>query len=410
MAITRADVRRHWNSCLTVGVMLICVATSLPAGEFIELKCDIEFTNEFSSCPYTRRMHLSDDGDVLHVNQNGYLWVRGLGERETDQFSIISDDGDYLFTLTDVGLERQSIDGQARTSINFNAPLEITFGYPLSSPDGDHVVSSFEMTEFTPLITRYRAAYYWTAEHGSRLLDPQTADLGILGFEPTTDVTLGNLIVSRDGSRIAGYLGGTWPDPDRSALFYWTEASGIKLVDLLNEATPATAVHQMTDDGRMVFGRASPSSDDLPSDLGFGQLYWWTEQNGMVGLGMDGRWEAVTPDGSAAVGNVYEKGHFDGAPNTNRGAWELSRHRQSPALLWTQEEGLLEIGNGIIRDLADDGSVAVGETEDQNGRAVVHRLGSALWSAFAAGTSNQRIRSNESTLGMGAYRCPRDFC
>ena len=187
------------------------------------------------------------------------------------------------------------------------------------------------------------------------------------------------LEISADGSAAYGIVRDQPDTNDLPAL--WNEATGWQILGETNyPIISGNAI--MSDDGRLIVGNATFSP---AFEHGFGELFYWTNDEGMVWLGIDGLLWASTPDASVVAGTVYHQGETV-APRD--AAW--STVRRSPALLWTRDEGIVDIGNGFINDLTHDGSVAVGTTESETGD-----VSAIVWDRRSGICSLQDLLKNE---------------
>ncbi len=153
-----------------------------------------------------------------------------------------------------------------------SGPSSMAFGV---SDDGLVIIGRAELDPFG-----YAVAFRWTAEEG----------MVSLGFLESGVPTRGAWGVSADGSVIMGSA--FIPNTSQEA-FRWTQETGSVGLGFLPGGT-GSASSVVTPDGVIAFGGSG--SDEGP------QLWRWTEQGGMLGLGVPMFDKDVTADGLIVVG------------------------------------------------------------------------------------------------------------
>ena len=216
---------------------------------------------------------------------------------------------------------------------------------PSLSGDGSVVVYYFD------------EGYQWTASNGVELLSPASGG--------TRSLALG---VNDDGSAIVGYS-------EISGIDYatlWTSPTNAQNLGILGTNSPRSLASDVSGDGSVVVGSTSV-------DVGNRNAFRWTNETGMVALGL-GTATAVSRDGKVVVG--------------------VDITGPSLAFRWAQASGNVSLGDlpgGINQSVAfgvsADGSVVVGNGEDEEGRNAF------IWTEAGGIRSIKDVLANDFGLG-----------
>jgi probable HAF family extracellular repeat protein len=183
--------------------------------------------------------------------------------------------------------------------------------------------------------------------------------------------------VSADGSTVVGNSF----DEIGSQAFRWTRAGGMQSLGGINgDLSTRSFALSVNADGSVVVGRA-----EQPDNV---QAFRWTGASGMVGLGeKTSELNAVSADGTIGAGRFHET---TAATWSQANGWSAIPGADDPsnalgisadgsvivgvnqnyAFRWSPVDGPLDIGptgdipvHSVARDVSDDGSVVVGDTE-----------------------------------------------
>jgi hypothetical protein len=182
-------------------------------------------------------------------------------------------------------------------------------------------------------------------------------------LEPAPGYDYFSLLVSANGQQLVG-TAKTWLPGPPSAFAYLADPFGPATIERLNDEKPITTVSHFADDGSIAYGKARPTQHEVQ---GLSEMFYWTSTDGMVGLGFDATPRAITPDGQVVVGTVHVEGQYDNLGPPPLGQSQLSARLRTPALFWSKTDGQLEVGNGVLYGVTNDGNVAVGGTADETG-------------------------------------------
>ena len=306
---------------------------------------------------YASNMILSDDGDYLQrlgTTSLGWgYWNRSRGWIDTPGY--MSEDANHLVYVHEDAqlIEISGVKTNSSTTIDLNdlnVPGEVHgFEYRWPSQTGTALAGTLLWRNEPPT---HWDGVLWTGRDGLTFLPRHP------GYDYPHD-----LRAAADGTVVFGFLGHL-SDSDQSEdkAFRWTSEEGIRLLDLglpiaddvRDLRLPSSGELNVTGDGRIAFGRIAGEEGQ------WGELFRWSEDEGAVRLGVDGYIWANTPDASVLGGTVYTGYEW----LAGRATENLLR---GPALLWTRDDGILDVGNGVIADLTPDGSVAVGKTAGESG-------------------------------------------
>jgi len=214
-----------------------------------------------------------------------------------------------------------------------------SYAYGVSA-NGSVVVGSGHSTEG-------EEAFRWT-------LDDEMIGLGTL-YYGQPDLHGGSSFaygVSDDGLTVVGHSSSIIGETHCQEAFRWTEESGmIGLGDLFGDSV-ASFAKGVSADGSKVIGRSW-------SALGQ-ESFLWTEENGMIGLGNNLYGNRFT--------NQAKGISADGSTVTGYGEVHIGDEHITKAFLWTEESGMIGLG-----DLSDENSYAYGISGD--GSTVIGVLG-----------------------------------
>ncbi len=212
-----------------------------------------------------------------------------------------------------------------------SGPSSMAFGV---SDDGQVIIGRAELEPFG-----YEVAFRWTAAEG----------MVSLGFLESGVPTRGAWGVSADGSVIMGSA--FIPNTSQEA-FRWTPETGSVGLGFLPGGT-GSASSVVTPDGVIAFGGSG--SDEGP------QLWRWTEQEGMIGLGVPMFDKDVTADGTIVVGADID---WQGAT-----IWDAEN-----GMRWLHDVLVTDYGMdlsgwvfGDARGISADGSTIVGRGVNPDG-------------------------------------------
>jgi len=244
------------------------------------------------------------------------------------------------------------------------------------------------------------------------------ADFQGLGFLPNTPKLSKALAISEDGTTVVGYSG---IDTDKSTVtesFRWTVSEGMVGLGDVSGGISLNLALAVSGDGSVIGGKAH-FPDDSPADGDTGYSYRWTQETGMISMGVAGtggtdeRVRGISNDGSVIVGSGHRKEFFTAAYKwTEAGGFDLFLGQDqktdafgisgdgsvivglkvTEAIRWSSSEGL--IGLGDLTGGSFD-STALGVSLD--GSVIVGRGNSD------SGTEAFRWTDSESMIGLGDF-------
>jgi probable HAF family extracellular repeat protein len=289
------------------------------------------------------------------------------GSFRSDAFSV-SGDGSTVVGTSDIGGNNEAFRWTQETGIiglgNNSIGIEITSQAFGVSQDGSVIVGPIINFDNGVQAQGFR----WTQETG-------IVGLGDLPGGTFSSTALG---VSNDGSVIAGnsnsFNGGE--------AFRWTQETGMQALAALSGETVFFGVRGISGDGSVIVGGNAQGA------------VRWTQEEGTVGLGYipggelipgaRSRAEDASSDGSVIVG-------FSSSPNSINGF---------EAFRWTEDTGM--VGLGI---LGNNNSSSVAEAVSADGSVIVGRSnGAFIWDEINGMRNLQQVLINEFGLDLTGWQ------
>ncbi|OHB69636.1 MAG: hypothetical protein A2V70_07335 [Planctomycetes bacterium RBG_13_63_9] len=226
-----------------------------------------------------------------------------------------------------------------------------------------------------------------------------TAAEGMVGFTGNAGRAYD---LSADGSVVVGFLRGgpSW----LIEAFRWTQQEGVVILPMPPDWDDNTTATGVSAHGSIIVGKAG-SYDD-------GRLFRWTESEGMVDLGRQGRsgpgsCPQISPDGSVIVGNDPERGAFRWTQETGRtylgtlpdalgNPFAYNVSADGSAIVGTIPYGVGESGDAPFRWTEEEGIVVLAKAD------VGDAAGDEVFEGWATAVS----RDGSVVVGMDTYYGP----
>lgn len=174
-------------------------------------------------------------------------------------------------------------------------------------PNGDKMPTAVQISDdgLTVFGFRFDGLYYelgsvWTAAEGVRALVPPP---GFSNVEPAPKA------ISATGAVSVGTLGNYYEYPTAIEAYRWTPSDGFQGLGYLPGGAYSRGL-AVTADGSLILGTGT--TDFMPLDLNYGNLFLWSASEGMVDLGRPYVYGGPTPYGEFGLASLSADGAIAG--------------------------------------------------------------------------------------------------